>query len=57
MLVGIGCSDDEPCPPPMLVCVADQEEADRKNADLKHGCSSGGYVVCDGGGDAAEGHD
>ena len=50
----VSCSSDEPCPPPMLICVADQEEADRKNADMKPGCSAGRYVVCDGGGDSAD---
>jgi len=43
-------SDDKPCPPPSLVCVSSQEEADRKNADLDPSCHI--YHFCDGGLDA-----
>jgi hypothetical protein len=48
-------SDDKPCPPPMLVCVGSQEEADRKNAELAEGCHI--YAVCDGAVDAADERD
>lgn len=54
-LAVIACSDDKPCPPPMLICVADQEEADRKNADLRPGCHI--YHVCDSGLDSGDAGD
>ena len=55
LLLVAGCSEDRPCPPPMLVCVATQEEAAEKNADLDPACQI--YEVCDGGSDAGDAGD
>lgn len=43
----------EAMPPPNLVCVATQPEADQRNADLDPGCRI--YEVCDAGADATPG--